>query len=74
MSLVLPIRLIAPTPPAVAGGVNISTSSSITLVPVSSSPLMIGIRPSAMRTPDGYQRPCAISGCSRQVSVNGLKV
>jgi hypothetical protein len=43
-------------------------------VPVSSQPLRIGMRPSAVLIPVGYQRPWRISGCSRHVSVHGLNV
>ena len=70
--------MIVPTPPRLAGGVNSSMSWFVfecgIRMPDSSSPLTIGIWPFGIRTPVGYQRPWAILGCSRQVSVHGLKV
>ena len=57
-------------------GVNTSTSvlKLFGNTPDSSSPLRIGIRPSGSRAVVGYQRPCRMSGCSVQVSLNGLNV
>ena len=63
-----------PVPSSPGAGVKVSMSSSIVLRPVSSSPLVIGMRPSAISTPVGYQRPCAMSGCSFHFSVHGLNV
>jgi hypothetical protein len=71
-----PIFVVVPSPPIVAGGVNSSTSLLMTVGfrPDSSRPLMIGTLPLDILIPLGYQRPCSIFGCSRQVSVNGLNV
>jgi hypothetical protein len=59
-----------------ADGLKISTSvlKFVPLTPDSSSPLRIGMRPSGRTVPLGYQRPWRMSGCSVQVSLNGLNV